>query len=418
MKRNRFVLVAAAISMLIAALGNVAMADERQRTAPLKGEGDNLKLIKNIPLGTCGVFKSGTGTDHETVEFGKKTYTYATSRCPLAEGGGVYVLDSTNPATTKIVGKLPCVVSQGDLQISHDKKTLLFGHDAAGGPEACTGLGKTGFLTVDITDPTKPKAIGHATGDGAHNMTAHPTKPYVYVSNSGLAPGTRSRIQIWSIKNPAKPELVSEVLSLPNAPHDISFNKKGNRIVTAAISHFDIMDTSDPEAPKLMWTGQCPGCSITHDAKFTPDDQHILIGDEGGGGGAYPCPGGAWYVYDFSSGSVPVLTGVYEPANFIVGQEGGVGGCTSHVFEISSDSTKIAVSWYTLGTRYLDITTAIGATVGGNRPPTGIKECGWFVPEGADSWSSKFSTDEKYITSNDIQRGFDIYKIQDTECAG
>ena len=120
-------------------------------------------------------------------------------------------------------------------------------------------------------------------------------------------------------------------------------------------------------------------------------------------------------MYDFSAPPVPVLTGIYEPANFVTNEEGGTGGCTSHVFEISKDSTKIAISWYDLGTRYLDITSAIGVTVGNTGPPTGIIECGWFVPEGANSWSSKFSTDERYITSNDINRGFDIYKIT-AEC--
>ncbi|MEA2452302.1 MAG: hypothetical protein QOG04_1012 [Actinomycetota bacterium] len=415
MKRNRFALAFAAVSLFVAALGNIAMADERAAHAPLKGDGENLKLVKNIQTGKCD---SWAGTDHENVEFGKKTYSFATSTCSLAEGGGVHVIDITNPLKAHEVALVPCTVSQGDIQVSYDKKTLLLGHDSAGGPEACTGLGVTGFLTIDISNPLKPKVVGHATGDGAHNMTAHPTKPYVYVSNSSLVPGGSSHIQIWSIKNPAKPELINTIRSLPHAPHDISFNQKGTYAVTAAISHFDIFDTSDVENPTLVYESQCPGCSITHDAKFTPDDKHILIGDEGGGGGTYACPGGAWYVYDFSTPPVPVLTGIYEPAEFVVNHNGEAGSCTSHVFEISRDSTKIAISWYSLGTRYLDITTAIGVTVGANRAPTGIKECGWFVPEGGSSWSSKFTTDEKYITSNDEHRGFDIYKITDTECAG
>ena len=409
MKASRKIVGILALCALFAAAAIApASAEERRQPQPLEGEGEGLKLIKNIPI--------GTGTDHENVEFGKKTYSFATSRSPLAEGGGVHVIDITNPAKAKIVATVPCVVSQGDIQVSYNKKTLLIGHDSAGGPEACTGFGKVGFITVDISNPVKPKVVGHATGDGAHNMTAHPKKPYVYVSNSALAPGPNtSRIQIWSIKDPAKPKLVNQIVSIPHPPHDISFNKDGSEIVTAAISHWDIFDTSDPENPTLKWTGQCPGCSITHDAKFTPDGTHILIGDEGGGGGAYPCPGGAWYVYDYTTGTVPVLTGIYEPANFIVNQSGAAGSCTSHVFKISKDSTKIAISWYTLGTRYLDITSAIGVTVGQNAPPTGIVECGWFVPEGSSSWSSKFTTSERYITSNDINRGFDIYKIT-AEC--
>ena len=165
-----------------------------------------------------------------------------------------------------------------------------------------------------------------------------------------------------------------------------------------------------------MYTGQCPGCSITHDAKFTPNGKSILIGDEGGGGLPYPCPGGAWYFYDFSNGQVPVLTGVYEPGEFVVARNHSPGACTSHVFDISDDGTKIAISWYTVGTRYLDISQAIGATVGANRTPTGITECGWYIPDDGDSWSSKFSTDDRYIFSNDIARGFDIFKITNLEC--
>jgi hypothetical protein len=423
MRKNRRIAVIAAFGLLLAALGGVATADERQRAgAPVKGIGEGLKLIDNVPIGTCEQHKSGTGTDHENVEYGKKTYAFVTSRCPLAEGGGIYIIDITNPEKAKTKAVVPCVVSQGDIQISFDKKTLLIGHDSTGGPESCTGLGKTGFITVDVKNPLKPKVLGHASGDGAHNMTAHPTKPYVYVSNSSLEPlpdtpaaeGT-SRVQIWSIKDPRKPKLVNSFASLPHAPHDISFNKKGTEIVTAAISHWDIFDTSDPENPTLKWTGQCPGCSITHDAKFTPDDQHILIGDEAGGGLPFPCPGGAFYVYDYSSGVAPVLTGVYEPADFITNGAGGVDSCTSHVFEISKDSTKIAISWYANGTRYLDIAGAVGPTVGANGAPTGMIQCGWFIPEAGSSWSSKFSTDERYITSNDIYRGFDIYKIT-AEC--
>jgi hypothetical protein len=53
--------------------------------------------------------------------------------------------------------------------------------------------------------------------------------------------------------------------------------------------------------------------------------------------------------------------------------------------------------------------------VGGNNVPGGIIECGWYVPEGGDSWSSKFSADDRWIFSNDIARGFDIFKIT-AEC--
>ncbi|MGH2757242.1 MAG: LVIVD repeat-containing protein, partial [Actinomycetota bacterium] len=400
--RTRFFAALAAI-LLLAAVGGVASADERVAQKE-PGEGEGLKFVKNIKTGTCD--SGWRGTDHEVRTINGRDYAFANSYCPVKEGGGVYVIDVTNPAKAKIVAKVPCSVSQGDIQISADLKTLMQAHDSTGGPDSCTGLGKLGFLTIDISNPLKPKVIGHADTNGSHNITAHPKKPYVYNSTSDLLPP--GDIQIWSIKNPAKPKLVNTVDSLPHAPHDISFNKKGTMAVTAAISHFDIFDTSDVENPSLIWTGQCPGCSITHDAKFTPNGQNILIGDEGGGGAPYPCPGGAWYFYDFSSQQVPVLTGIYEPGEFVVSRnnDGEVpAGCTSHVFDISDDGTKIAISWYSVGTRYLDISSAIGATVGAVGPPTGIIECGWYIPDDGDSWSSKFSTDDRWIFSNDIVRG-------------
>jgi hypothetical protein len=183
--------------------------------------------------------------------------------------------------------------------------------------------------------------------------------------------------------------------------------------VTAAVSHFDIFDTTDPENPVLKFTDQCPGCSITHDAKFTPDDAGLVIGDEGGGGMAYPCPGGALYFYELQQGIVPVLTGIYEPNEVAVARDGQTapGPCTSHVFDFDSDGSHIAISWYTAGTRYLDITNSTGVTVGQNAPAGGVVEAGWFIPDGADSWSSKIHKGP-YVYSNDINRGFDIYKVE------
>jgi hypothetical protein len=183
-------------------------------------------------------------------------------------------------------------------------------------------------------------------------------------------------------------------------------------MVTAAVSHWDIYDTSDPEKPVRLFTGQCPGCSITHDAKFTPDMKRIVIGDEGGGGSTYPCPGGALYFYDLNMQGgtpAPVLTGAYEPAEVGV-TPNGPGGCTSHVFDIAEDSKHLSISWYTAGTHWLDITSSVGTTVGDQGPPTGVKQLGWFQPVDGNTWSSK-TYKGPYIYSNDLNRGLDVYRI-------
>ena len=402
------VIAGVVVPLIVASLATTAGA--RPNHAPLKGEGKGLKLIANV--------KYPGGTDMEFATIRGREYAFVGSAETIGNAGageGAFrVIDITKPARPKLAAKLKCSFYQGDIQLSHNKKVALMAHDDfnVGGKNSCLAITSGGFMTIDIRNPRKPKPLGYAAiSRGSHNITAHPTKPIVYNSDSDLE--KRGEIQIWSIANPRKPKLLNTVTSLPHSPHDVSFNKKGTMAVMASVSHFDIWDTKNPAKPKLLYTAQCPGCSITHDAKFTPNGKRIVIGDEGGGGGEYPCPGGALYFYDLlgtKAQPVPVLTGVYEPAEFGVVNVGIPKACTSHVFDISNDGKRLAISWYSAGTRYLDISSSHGVTVGPNASPGGVVELGWFIPKGAVSWSSKFHKGP-YIYSNDEYRGFDVYRI-------
>ena len=403
MQRTVKALVAtAAVAGLIA--GAIAPAGAARKNAPLKGEGRNMKIVANI--GYAG------GSDMEFATIKGRDYAFTGSFAPIADGGGLHVIDVTNPAKPNEVAWLKCSVYQSDIQISADQKTLIMAADSAGGPESCLMTGKKGFMTVDISNPKKPKAIGVAEiARGSHNITAHPTKPIVYNSDSDLG-NARGNIEIWSIANPAKPKLVNTAPVVATAPHDVSFNSKGTQAVTAGVDTIEILNTKDPENPTIQMVFQCPGCSITHDAKFTADDKGLIIGDEGGGGGAYPCPGGALYFYRLEGGSLPVLTGIYEPNEVLLARDnqGGPGGCTSHVFDISDDGKQVSISWYTAGTRVLDVSDMTGAAFG-DKDTGGVSEIGWFQPDGGNTWSSKFNEGTKYVFSNDINRGFDVLEV-------
>jgi LVIVD repeat len=406
MRNLRASVIAVVLLLMVSA---AAIAAPRRSSAPLKGEGEGLKIVANIP------YEGGTDMEFATIK--GRDYAFAASAPGVgsAELGALRVIDVTDPENPKLKATLDCSLYQGDVQISHDKKTLLLGADSAGGVGSCLALGKSGFMTVDISNPLKPKAIGFAEiGRGSHNITAHPTKPFVYNSDSDQT--NRGNIEIWSIKNPAKPEKVADFPVYTHSPHDISFNEKGTRAVTAARTSFDILDTTDPAAPALLFKGQCPGCYLTHDAKFTPDGKHIILGDEANGGGAYACPGGALYFYEIQGTEdqpAAVLTGVYEPGELVFAREGQTApaSCTSHVFDISPDSTKLAISWYSAGTRYLDISTSTGIAFGTDQVGDAATELGWFMPDGGATWSSKFFKGP-YIYSNDEFRGFDVFRIE------
>ncbi|MGH2754024.1 MAG: LVIVD repeat-containing protein [Actinomycetota bacterium] len=405
----RYLRALTAVCSLLLIVSAAAGAAPARDSAPLKGEGEGLKIVANIPY--------AGGTDMEFATIKGRDYAFAASAPGVggAEHGALRVIDVTKPERPKLKATLACSLYQGDVQLSHDEKTLILAADSAGGPDSCLAVGKSGFMTIDISNPLKPKPVGFAEiARGSHNTTAHPTKPFVYNSDSDQT--NRGNIEIWSIKNPAKPEKVADFATVTHSPHDISFNEDGTRAVTAARTHFDILDTTDPAAPTLLFKGQCPGCYLTHDAKFTPDGSHIILGDEAGGGGSYPCPGGALYFYELQGTEdqpVAVLAGVYEPNELVFARDGQTGpaSCTSHVFDISEDSSKLAISWYSAGTRYLDISTSTGVTLGENRAHEGPAELGWFMPDGGVTWSSKFFKGP-YIYSNDEFRGFDVFKIQ------
>ncbi|HEX2241188.1 MAG TPA: hypothetical protein VHJ82_08635 [Actinomycetota bacterium] len=392
--------VALATTVLALALSSQAAAERRQ--PPLDGEGEGLELIANIPY-------TG-GTDMELLTRNGRDYAITGSQSDAGDGG-MRVIDVTNPAKPKVISWLKCVLRQNDVQISHDQKTVMLAQDGTGRPDGCMAFGKRGFMIVDITNLRRPMPIAFAENPlGSHNTTAHPRKPYVYNSSSGESDGL---VHIWSIKNPAKPKIVGEYRTLSTSPHDIAFNEDGSMAVLAGgRGSIEVLDTTDPEAPTLLTKMFCADCQLSHDAKFTPDSRYIIVGDEANGGGAFPCPGGALHFFEMQGPKqqpVLVMVGVYEPNEVVfAGDATGVSSCTSHVFDISDDGTRLAISWYRAGTRYLDISTKEGIGFGTMGP--GPHEIGWFIPEDGDTWSSKLYKGP-YIYSNDLNRGFDVYKI-------
>ncbi|MDQ3962829.1 MAG: lactonase family protein [Actinomycetota bacterium] len=327
--------------------------------------------------------------------------------------GAVRVIDVTNPRRPKVVGTVACSANQSHLQVSHDRKTLIVGEDGTHRPDAC-GAGGLGFFTIDISNPRSPEPIGVAdVPRGAHTTTTHPTKPIVFVSYGDVVATQQAAFEVWSIKDPAKPKRVATVpVTGYHGPHDISFNAEGTRAVAASISTIHVLDTTDPGDPKELAVLQCPGCSHNHEARFTPDEKHVVVSDETPSP-LTPCPMGGLYFYEWTADAEPYMTlvGQWQPREIITpsGAPTNAGLCTSHVFGISPDGTKVAASWHTAGVRVVDISSLTGVGVGDQG--TGPREVAWYLPDGSDAFSAKFDPSGRFVFVNDLQRGFSVYEL-------
>ncbi|HEV3473233.1 MAG TPA: hypothetical protein VG408_08535, partial [Actinomycetota bacterium] len=327
--------------------------------------------------------------------------------------GAIRVIDVTNPRRPKTVASVACSANQSHLQISHDRKTLIVGEDVTHHPDACAASG-LGFFTIDISNPSKPRPVGIADiPRGAHTTTTHPTKPLVYVSYGDIVTTAPAAFDVWSIANPAKPKHLATVpVAGYHGPHDISFTADGTRAVAASVSAIHVLDTTDPTHPKELALLQCPGCTHNHEARFTPDEKHIVVSDETPSS-VVPCPMGGLYFYGWDPKAEPYMTliGQWQPRE--VGTPSGapttVGLCSSHVFGISPDGTKVAASWHTAGVRVVDITSMTGVGVGDQG--TGPREIAWYLPDDAESFSAKFDRSGRFVFLNDLHSGFSVYEL-------
>ena len=343
------------------------------------------------------------------------------------------VVDITDPEQPFVASSIPnCAIGQGDPQVTKDGTVAAIAKQ--GGGTCRTETGQTlsnGSALIDLADVYEPRVVGRAVvGSGSHNNTIHPSGKYLYVSTSNLTPdsGENANIPIFDISNPAQPTLVNTWQTPGNAAHDIRFSPDGDRAYMAGISQYRIVDTSDPENPELISTIVPPGGTIGHDTLVTPDKAFLFLGDEAGGGGLYPCPGGAIYVYDIRTETAPVLLGAAEAgggpvvARNIEETPGPTttGGCTSHVMELNPDNKSLTLGWYRLGTRVFDFSALydgdtprpLPALAWGSFGAT-LVETGYMIPDGANTWSAKqYAKVPGYIFSDDTVLGFYVTKIK------
>ena len=380
------------------------------------------------------------GTDLELVKIKGRRYVVAGAQNNYnpTKGFGLRVVDVTVPAKPKVVGFLPCNTSQNDIQIRGTYAFMAVDFNQKGDPDGRSDCfsqldlpPRPGVVVVDLANPARPRSVGFLhLPTGAHNTTVHPTKPVLYISESeslGVPdPAALQAIHIVDITKPKTPRLAKTwSLGPGDSPHDITFNKTGDKAYVAAgfTGAAFVIDTKNPMEPAILHRIVDPAINFSHQADPTPDGKYVLITDElAGAEGNFYCPGGGIHVWDVS-GAAPVKVGAYfipdtlldfnpGPRPNPIGVGPGIFRCTAHVMRISPDGKTLVMAWYARGVQVLDLSGLPGVSAGalGNDAGTGIKRIAAWNVTGIDTWSAKMD-DRGYIYTGDTKRGMDILKF-------
>jgi len=377
---------------------------------PAKGVGRNLVPVANIP------YVGGTDLEFATVK--GRDYAIAPSENAHGGKGALHIVDITKPERPVEVGTLPCNVTQNDVQV---RGTLvLMGVDGGVKSDVCfeqiNAKPALGMLVISIANPRKPKTVSFIPINyGVHNQTWHPGGRYVYISDSELTPKTSEpagqvtgRIRVVDLINPKAPKEVF-TLGLPTgiSSHDVTFNAKGDRAYSAAITETLILDTSNPAKPSIKTTIVDPAVNISHGADPTPDEKYLLVTDEQAGAAANGvCNAGGVHIYDITL-PIPVKVGFYpfNPTNSATATTNSrVLTCTAHVLDYSPDGATFSNAGYAAGVRIVSTKSLIGS-------PT---ELAYFTATDANTWSAKTYKNPKYLFANDLNRGLDVFKYDAT----
>jgi hypothetical protein len=417
--------------VLLAGLASAAPAAAVDKTSP------NMSLVDTIgyPQKVEGEV-ANYGTDIEFAKLRGRQYAVAGS-----EFNGMQIVDISRPDRARKVAVYDCPILQGDVQIfraaDRSRRTLAtYTADAASDytDQGCfreaeklgfdvkedDGTGKQGTFIVDISNPRRPRTLSFVeVPQGSHNMTVHPSGGWLYNSNSDLITSTDPAIEIIDIRNPGRPKHAGELALTPlpglgTESHDITFNERGTRAYSAALSHGVVLDTTNPAAPKIVSEFDDESINVWHQSdpvtiRTSEGVKEFLVAEDefAGAAGGPVCPSGGVHVYDITGEKekAPEKVGYWNIDDFGPTHD-PEGTCTAHILDIHEDEQLMTMAFYNGGVRVIDLA---GLATG-----EGIKAIGSYQAADADTWAFKAPkvsrTGVFYAYGNDMARGMDIYR--------
>lgn len=308
---------------------------------------------------------------------------------------GLAVIDVTDPTDPDLLTRVSCGGFHSDVAVWENYAVQAWdGRDVPctqGDPANRLGVETpeeiadgAGLRVFDLTDPTDPVLIavyGRDDGipSGVHNITVNGEEGLVYLNMAefNVDDPPWGFVDLAALRDGTAPAEAINVKSIrdwsPTAMdgcHDSGLAPGRDLYACAGITASYIWDYSDPRSPSEVAVIPNPGINIHHGARWTPDEQMLVLGDETAGAAAGTpepvCTGGhvagnpvgATWFYDATVAEVPLLTGTFSPTD----TEGEY--CTSHFYGFVRDTNLMVAGWYDAGIEIADYTPVAGGLVG------------------------------------------------------
>jgi LVIVD repeat len=403
-----------ALFATIAALALLATSAFAQDAEPLAGKGENIAPVARV--------KIPRPTDLEMAG----DWAFVATDAAEESGGGVYIVNISDPAHPYIQGKWTADESQlddfsaGDIDLTTDGNLAVLTNAHC---SSCSEGNVSWAALIDVTDKSHPKLASAIKDDDTMDYvhTATVDNKTLYLNPQVFAgypqPGNE-HITVFDISDrthPVKKGTITTPLPQLGLAHDtyIDHRPDGKTLMYAASVHrTDVLDVTDPLNANWLQTSTSE-YTISHDVQPNHDRTIIVVDDEGaaggqlaeevslcgkvGSGGASLDSGSVHFFAAAPDGTLAngglVHLGSYNaPTNF------NTGACVAHVFWQAPTENRLTQAYYRTGAFTIDF-----------EDPANPKLLGWFLPDGgANYWSNK--PHRGYMFASDQEGHLDILK--------
>jgi len=404
MRTIRTLMASALVAGALIAPNMVAGAGEKAKQ-PKVETSKNVKLLDNI------AYDGGT----ELARSGKYIYTGelngaapSPSRGTKPDEGGLHIIDVSGK-TPKEVGFLHCPGNDNDVEVvKPGLVTMSFATNK------CAPTAGTGLMTIDVSNPRKPKILGMVNTGSGHTHKPVPGTSLIYMAVGNLTGSASRNVTIVDVKDPRNPKVAGEATGVMDC-HDVSFlmtkdKKLGICAGAVGTGETQIWDMSDPMKPVVVGRIFNPLIQYSHYGVVSSDGNVLAIDDEAFA--AHDCntgqsPTGRVWIYDISNPATPI------PQGSMAAPRGGGGGanvgtfpgwapswCLSHGLDWQPGTRNLGVTWFTGGWSVLDVSNPMSPT-----------EVAWGKSENASTYSILWAEKGDTVYTNDFSHGFDAFNI-------